>query len=207
MCVLITVFAGPVNYTFWIGGYMNIHMDEIGLKSDYFGWVVFAQGIIYIFFCLITPLLCPNAPRRLLFVISIFGFALMALLIGPSQWLKLPDVPAIICVGVLGQGVFYVFVNIPIVPELIDRLQWNLKAKEGEDDHILYAINDKVNDANSLMYALGNFIGPIIGSWLADTLNSPYLPGEIIFVFDVVILMIIFIFNCGFTVFKENKEF
>lgn len=91
-----------MNFLFWIGGYMNLHLNDIGLSSNYFGWIVFAQGIVYIFTCFVTPLLCPNAPRRFLFILSIFGLSIMALMIGPSQVLRLPDVPAVICVGVLG---------------------------------------------------------------------------------------------------------
>lgn len=89
----------------------------------------------------------------------------------------------------------------------MDRLQLKYQAKEGKDDHILYAINDKVNDCNSFGYALGCFLGPVVGSALADALKSPYMPGEIMFVLDILVVLFLFTFNCGFTVFQENHEF
>lgn len=99
-------------------------------------------------------------------------------------------------------------IQIPIVPELLDRLQVILNAKEGVDDVILYAINDKVNDANSMLFAIGNFVGPIVGSAIYNGLNNnASKPGEIIFLFDVFVFTFIFIFNCGFSVFSENREF
>ena len=61
-------------------------------------------------------------------------------------------------------GIFQVFVFIPIIPEMLERLQVDLGIVEGEDETVDNALNDKVNDAYGFVYAFSNFVSPLIGS-------------------------------------------
>jgi len=55
------------------------------------------------------------------------------LLMGPSEWLGLPDDFTLIMAGFPVLGIFQVFVFIPIIPEMLERLQVDLDIREGED--------------------------------------------------------------------------
>ena len=57
---------------------------------------------------------------------------------------------------------------IPIIPEMIERVQVELNVVEGEDPELDSAINDKVNDAYGLIYALSMFVAPVVGGIMYD---------------------------------------
>jgi hypothetical protein len=52
---------------------------------------------------------------------------------------------------------------VPIIPEMIERLQVSLKIHE-KDEAIYEKLNDKVNDAYGFIYALTEFIAPLVSS-------------------------------------------
>lgn len=83
---------------------------------------------------------------------------------GPSQYLNLPDKLWIVVSAFPLIGIFQVFVFIPIIPEMLERLQVDLGIVEGEDEKVDNALNDKVNDAYGFIYAFANFVSPLIGS-------------------------------------------
>jgi hypothetical protein len=49
---------------------------------------------------------------------------------------------------------------------MIERMQVDLKIVEGQNEAVDAALNDKINDAYGLTYALSNFVSPIIGAAL-----------------------------------------
>jgi len=59
--------------------------------------------------------------------------------------------PIIIAFPIL--GLFQYFVFIPIIPEMLERVQVDLGIEEGKDLALYAAVNDKVNDAYGVMYA------------------------------------------------------
>jgi len=59
-----------------------------------------------------------------------------------------------------------VLVFIPILPEMIERIQVDLQIVEGKNEAVDATLNDKINDAYGLVYALSNFVSPIIGAAL-----------------------------------------
>ena len=83
---------------------------------------------------------------------------------GPSKYLDLPDELWIVVSAFPLIGIFQVFVFIPIIPEMLERLQVDLGIVEGEDETVDNALNDKVNDAYGFVYAFSNFVSPLIGS-------------------------------------------
>lgn len=124
--------------------------------------------------CLTLPHYCETAfPRKLQFVIAMFGFAWVCFLQGPSQLLGFPDNYWLIIAGFPLMGVFQYFVFIPIIPEMLERLQVDFNIVEGEDEAIDGAINDKVNDAYGFVFALANFVGPTVGGALKVKYEAP----------------------------------
>ena len=103
-------------------------------------------------------------------------------------------------------GVFQYFVFIPIIPEMLERVTVELNAIEGEDPELDAAIYDKVNDAYGFIYALAMFVGPLVGGLMFDNIGGRRT-GDYVAISNLVVGTLIFFFNCGPFVFKENKEF
>ena len=53
---------------------------------------------------------------------------------------------------------------VPIIPEMLERLQVDLKIEEGKDKLVDMMLQDKVNEAYTMLFALSTFVSPIIGT-------------------------------------------
>ena len=137
------------------------------------------------------------------------GFTVCALLMGPSELLGglVEDGSKwSIKVAFPLLGLMQYFVFVPLIPEMLERVQVDLNLVEGQDTHQLSVLNDKVNDAYGMAYALSQFVGPLIGGTLCDTFG-PKETGDYIAGFNVVFALILFVFNCGPRVFSEDRIF
>jgi hypothetical protein len=103
-------------------------------------------------------------------------------------------------------GIFQVFVFIPIIPEMIERLQIDLDIAEGENEEVDLALNDQVNETYTLLFAFANGVSPLIGSLMHDKLGSRTTCDYLAY-FNIGFGIISFIFNCGFFVFSEERDF
>lgn len=207
VCSLIAEVMTQTNLTFWIGGYMSEHMATLGMDENDFGFLVSANMGVFIVTCLIAPFTCEHLPRRFVFVCAMFGLGIAALMIGPSSALGLPDSVGLISAGVLIQGIFCALPTIMCVPEIIERLTVKLECQEGIDDHIIFAINDKANDANCMLESAGHFIGLLAGTKIYKLTENAHRPGEFIALANFVVFTCFLIFNCGLNVFSENRAF
>jgi hypothetical protein len=63
-----------------------------------------------------------------------FGNALAALFMGPSKFLDFPDSYWCIIASFPILGIFEVLVFLPVIPEMIERIQVDLGISEGEDE-------------------------------------------------------------------------
>jgi hypothetical protein len=70
----------------------------------------------------------------------------------------------LVSISFISLGIFQVIIFIPIIPEMLERMQVAHKIVEGENEHIDNKLNDIVNDAYGLFYALSQFIGPLVGA-------------------------------------------
>lgn len=93
-------------------------------------------------------------------------------------------------------GIFQYFVFIPIIPEMLERLQVGMEVVEGEDEELDAAINDKVNDAYGVIYALSNGVGPLGGSLLEKAIGGR-LTSDYIALMNFAVVIVLFVFNCG----------
>lgn len=94
----------------------------------------------------------------------------------------------------------------PIIPEMIERLKVDLKIKDGEDKSLENKVNDLCNEAYGFIYSLMLFLSPLIGSNMYLTMGADMTLTKIAMV-NVAMVLAILLFNDGFQVFKENKEF
>lgn len=74
---------------------------------------------------------------------------------------------------------------------------------EGVDPVLDGVLNDKVNDAYGLIYALANFLSPLIGTFLYN-LTDQRTTCDYVALFNVAYGAVLFVFNCGPKVFAEN---
>jgi hypothetical protein len=89
---------------------------------------------------------------------------------------------------------------------MLERLQADLNITEGEEPEVDGKLNDAVNDAYGLLYSLSNFVSPLIGTFLRDKFGSPQGTDYIMYA-NILIALILFIFNCGPFVFAEERKF
>ena len=76
-----------------------------------------------------------------------------------------------------------------------------------EDEEVLYnKLNDKVNDLYGFVFALTDFVSPLIGSKIYDRVGMRR-EFDYIAVFNVMIGIWFFIFNCGPDFIRENDIF
>lgn len=109
---------------------------------------------------------------------SSLAFAITVLLMGPStifsnltegqsKWMLIFSFPLL--------GIWQLFVFIPIIPEIFDRVRCKLEIKEGEDEFTDNELNNKTNMTYGFVYAGSLFIGPLVGSSLYTAFNKdPY---------------------------------
>jgi MFS family permease len=140
------------------------------------------------------------------FAVCLLGYALCNLLLGPSLWLHFPDSVWLPVLSFPIQGVMQVLVFIPVLPEMIERMQVKLKISEGEDEILDGQLNDKINDMYGLIYAGSMFVSPLVGSALSSTYGvrktCDYVAAG-----NVAFFVLYFLFNGGFFMFAENKRF
>ena len=81
-----------------------------------------------------------------------------------------------------------------------------MKIKSGENPAIDSALNDKINEAYTLIFAISSFFSPLIGSkmYLNYGFRTTF---DIIAGINVIFAIILFTFNCGFNVWNENRVF
>lgn len=125
---------------------------------------------------------------------------------GPSRLLSLPEELSVIILGYPLLGICQVFVFIPIIPEMIERLQVDLDISEGENEALDYRLNDQVNEAYTMIYALSSFVSPLLGSFVYTNLGQRDT-FDIVAVINIMFSILLFVMNCGSDVMNENKEF
>jgi hypothetical protein len=80
--------------------------------------------------------------------------------LGPTQYLNLSltgrdltITQALVSSSFFIMGIVQVFVFIPIIPEMLERMQVAYNIVEGEDEALDNSLNDIVNDAYGVFYA------------------------------------------------------
>jgi hypothetical protein len=105
-------------------------------------------------------------------------------------------------------GLIQVFIFIPIIPEILERMQVAYNIVEGEDEALDNSLNDKVNDAYGLFFASSQLVSPIIGSLVyVQTGNSAPSTCDNAAYFNLWFLIMLILFNGGPLVLSENKRF
>ena len=128
-------------------------------------------------------------------IISILGSGFTMILLGPSYILGIPQKWYIVACSFPLLGFFQAFIFLPILPEVIERLQTSFNLTE--DDPLYEKLNDKVNDFYGLFYACTIFVSPLIGSSINTSIGQAKLC-DLIALVNLFFAIILIIFNCGF---------
>lgn len=123
-------------------------------------------SFFYLFGCLSLPYFGDKVPRKLLFVIGLFGLSICMLIMGPSKVFNFPVNKMFVLIGYPLTGICQTLLYLPILPEMIERLQVDLNIKDGENEALDDKLNDFVNQAYCLIYASTAFLAPMLGSIL-----------------------------------------
>lgn len=103
-------------------------------------------------------------------------------------------------------GFFQALCFIPSLPEAIESYQQHFKIIEGVNPALDNKLNDVLSSQYGLFYNLSSLIGPILGGILYDVVG--YRSTMDINMFFELIIMVIFIkYNCGQTIFEDNRKF
>lgn len=87
---LVTCFFGTANLVYF-QGYIAPYMSHFGFNDEDVGYVMAIQQVTYLPMCLILPHFCETSfPRKLQFVIAMFGFSISCFMMGPSEILNFP---------------------------------------------------------------------------------------------------------------------
>lgn len=195
-------FWGTFNVV-WFVGFIEHQLFALGGQT---GLVLGGRAFFYLLCCFLHPMTCEHQSRKFWFVVSFLGFAGVNILMGPSKIFGLPNEAWLISTGLIFQGLFQVFVFIPIIPEMLERLQADLNITEGEHEEVDNRLNDLVNDAYGVLFSASNFLSPLIGTFL--TRGERYPEGnDIVFLCNCAFAIVLFIFNCGLFVFSEERRF
>lgn len=202
---LLSLLIATYNIAFF-AGFISVEFVNHGLNENYVGFVLGAMNLVYMVFCLVYPYCCEKWPRKFQFVWCFFLYAVSFVLMGPSEFLKLPDELWIIVSSMVALGVAMPYIFIGVIPEMIERMRVAHNIVEGQDQLVENSLNDKVNDAYGTIYALGTFLSPILGG-LQYTKFGMRKTCDIAVYLNLGCMLAFFIFNCGFYFFKENRNF
>ena len=200
-----TVWFGMFLCVYFVG-FIAEEMLREGFSDNAAGYILGTQCLVYFLFCIGYPYLFGQWPRKLQFVLAFCGFGLAHLMIGPSQFLNLQDSVALRVCGFAFLGFCEVFVFIPIIPEMLEHLQVDLKISEAKNEALYNKLNDKVNDLYGFIYALGDLSGPLIGAWLYGAAGMRHaFDATALFAFGWA--LVLFVYNCGPNFIEENQRF
>ena len=163
------MFVGTVDVMFFKVFFVLELEETYEIDETYAGYLLATTSFVYLIVCLSLPYTCEHSSRKVQYVVAMFGMGICIFLLGPSHLLGLPADGFYYMVAALPiMGIFQVFVFIPIIPEMIERLQVDLHIKEGEDEMVDLRLNDIVNESYTLLFALANFVGPLGGTFLYE---------------------------------------
>ena len=166
---LVVMFVGTVDVMFFKVFFVLELEETYEIDETYAGYLLATTSFVYLIVCLSLPYTCEHSSRKVQYVVAMFGMGICIFLLGPSHLLGLPADGFYYMVAALPiMGIFQVFVFIPIIPEMIERLQVDLQIKEGEDEMVDLRLNDIVNESYTLLFALANFVGPLGGTFLYE---------------------------------------
>jgi MFS family permease len=106
------------------------------MTENYIGLVFCVNTVSYLGGCLVFEPLFGKVSRKLLFVICpiIAGFSMF--LFGPSFLLGLPNNYWFTISSLFILGIVQAFFFIPLIPEMIERMQVDLNIIEGENEEL-----------------------------------------------------------------------
>jgi MFS family permease len=201
-CICLVTF----NLFFWQAWLSTDLIALPGFQENMIGFVISLPSIVCLASYWLFPILFEESPRKLMFFLSHFGFFVTFLLMGPSQvfhfplnkWFVIASMPLI--------GLFQTFVYLPLMPEIIERVQVEYSISPGRDEYLDSQLNDKVNDIYNFFFSIGCFTGPIIGGRM-ESIMKPRLTCDTVAFINLTWALVFLIFNCGCSVFKEHQEF
>jgi MFS family permease len=132
---LLMCLVGTFDVTFY-EGFLSVILVAKGVSEDYVGFIFGVNAVAYLGCCLLFEHLFGKVSRKLLFVISLLIAGFSMFLFGPSLLLGLPDSYWFLVSSLFFLGIVQAFFFIPLIPEMIERMQVDLNIIEGENEEL-----------------------------------------------------------------------
>lgn len=129
---MLALLVCTYNISFF-AGFISLALVDHDLQENHVGFVLGLENFVYLFCCLVYPFCCERWPRKFQFVWCFFLYAVSFVLMGPSEFLHLPDNLWIIISSMVALGIAMPYILIACIPEMIERLRVAYEIKEGED--------------------------------------------------------------------------
>lgn len=127
--------VGTFNVTFF-EGFISVNLVTKGVDKDNVGYVFGVNSVAYLCCCIVFEHLFGQVSRKLLFVICPIFAGFSMFLFGPSMLLGIPDNEWFTISSFFALGIAQTFFFIPLIPEMIERMQVDLNIKEGENEEL-----------------------------------------------------------------------
>lgn len=142
---------------------LSDHLIEIGVQEMYIGYVLALNCAMYAAFSPIVGYLCIYIKKIFLTQVSFLLCCGSLILMGPSEFLNLPDKLSFLISGMACLGISTSFIFVPLLPEIIDAVKE--KERMVEDS---ISLNDKAAGLFNTACAVGCLFAPILGGALNE---------------------------------------
>lgn len=187
----------------YIAPTLSIHLSSYGYTPQQIAVSYGIPAILYATSCPFMYLLTQRVEKR---GIILIGFVLitlaMAMIGGSDQLFQFQKQPVFVFIGLCVMGVSAGMVSIPVLPEMLDSIGEDEELGKKYDKEML---ENYISGLFVSFQSLGEAIGPMVSSYLADTYN--FQTSQESFSFLLFIFFISYFFSCGnFKMFSRPKS-
>jgi len=118
---MIICFVGST-YSAFFEAFLSVTLSNRGMDANYVGYIFGIDCFVFGLCSAIYSYSCIKFPRKIVFVMGLVLAGFTFLLMGPSLLLDLPNENYFTVVSFFPLGLILIFVFIPIIPEMIQRL-------------------------------------------------------------------------------------
>jgi len=143
----------------------TLHMvnNYEGFDEFWVGIYFAMPAVSYIINTLLVPIYCSKFSRKYVLLAGSCLFCLSIYMIGTSPFLGFPDSPKTIFMGSMLLGFSACMVTIPILPEMLHRIELDLPELKGDE------LNNVASGYFNSFLGVGETLGPISASLLTET--------------------------------------
>ena len=179
----------------------SVHMSKYGFSPAFIGFCFAVPGVIYAALSPLMYLFTERLPKRAVILIGIVMMSVGMFFVGTSKSLGLENNPAMIILGLMIIGAAAGMISIPVLPEMLEAIE-----ERNDRDYNLEELNNYISGIFVTCTGLGEFIGPVLSSFLNDRYG--FRESQDIYANIILVFAFIYFFSVGhfFIFIKTRKE-